>query len=114
MLPEVTAIATHFGVNATRQYSVFKEHQEFSLLKKGANLLRVGAIRVDEEALGAKGIVHEAGDCDCVSGLGGSDLRRGGQPLDFTSGAARLKWMRRITGRAPLGLDSRGGCPYAT
>ncbi len=86
--PEVTAFAAQFDVYATRQHSILKQHEESSFLKKGANFLRIGAIGVNEETLGAKGIVYQTRDCGRVGEFGGADLRRIRQQVDFTSGAA--------------------------
>jgi hypothetical protein len=82
--PEVTSFAAQFDINATGQHILFEEHEEFSLLEKGGYFLRVGAIGVDEETLGAKGSIHQARDCGRVGSFGGADLRRSWQRLDFT------------------------------
>ena len=84
---EVTALAVQFNVNATGQHSVFEVQEEFPFLKKGANSLRICAIGVGEETLGAKRGVHQASDRGGVGGFGGTHLRRIRQRLDFTSGA---------------------------
>jgi hypothetical protein len=84
---EVTALAAQFNVNATGEGSVFEVQEEFAFLKKGANLLRISAVGVDEETLGAKGRVHQACDSGRVGGFSGTHLRRIRQRLDFTLGA---------------------------
>jgi len=46
--------------NASEDSSRFFAEQEFSVLQKGTNSLRVRAISIDEEALGLESNIHQA------------------------------------------------------
>ena len=82
--PEVTSFAAQFDINATGEHILFEQREEFPFFEESPDFLRVGAIGVDEETLGAKGSIHEVRDCGRVGSFGSADLLRSWQRLDFT------------------------------